>query len=59
MLGGTLVFRRSRVPVQTLFDYLQDGYSLQEFLDMFPSVDRDDAQEILRLARGGANADRP
>ena len=59
VMGGTLVFRASRVPAQTLLDYLDDGYSLDEFLEMFPSVDREDAAEFLRLARGGADADRP
>jgi uncharacterized protein (DUF433 family) len=57
VMGGTLVFRASRVPAQTLLDYLDDGYSLDEFLEMFPSVDREDAEEFLRLARG--EADRP
>ena len=56
-MGGTLVFRGSRVPAQTLLDYLDDGYSLGEFLDMFPSVDRDDAEEFLRLARGASDDD--
>jgi uncharacterized protein (DUF433 family) len=56
-MGGTLVFRASRVPAQTLLDYLDDGYTLDEFLDMFPSVDRGDAMEFLRLARGEAHAD--
>ena len=58
-MGGTLVFRASRVPAQTLIDYLDDGYALDEFLQMFPSVDRRDAEEFLRLARGEADADRP
>ena len=59
VMGGTLVFRASRVPAQTLLDYLDDGYTLDEFLDMFPSVAREDAAEFLRLARGEALADRP
>ncbi|MBA3961505.1 MAG: DUF433 domain-containing protein [Chthoniobacterales bacterium] len=50
-LGGTLVFRGSRVPAQTLLDYLQDGYDLDGFLKEFPSVARSDAEEFLRLAR--------
>ena len=58
-MGGTLVFRGSRVPAQTLLDYLDDGYSLDEFLDMFPSVHRDDAEEFLRLARGTSHDDHP
>jgi uncharacterized protein (DUF433 family) len=59
VMRGTLVFRASRVPAQTLLDYLDDGYTLDEFLEMFPSVNREDAAEFLRLARGDADADRP
>ena len=59
VMGGTLVFRGSRVPFQTLLDYLDDAYTLDEFLGLFPSVDRGDADEYLRLARGDARADRP
>lgn len=58
-MGGTLVFRGSRVPAQTLLDYLDDGYPLDEFLDMFPSVQRGDAEEFLRLARGTSHEDHP
>ncbi|MCX7837876.1 MAG: DUF433 domain-containing protein [Anaerolineae bacterium] len=43
ILGGIPVFQNTRVPVQTLFDYLADGYTLEEFLDNFPSVKREDA----------------
>ena len=50
-MGGTLVFRGTRVPAQTLLDYLDDGFSLEEFLEMFPSVVHDDTLEFLRLAR--------
>jgi len=59
LMGGTLVFRRTRVPAQTLLDYLDDGFSLDEFLEMFPSVGRDDAVEFLRLAREPGNEDHP
>lgn len=52
VLGGTLVFRGTRVPAQTLLDYLDDGFSLDEFLKYFPSVRRDDAVEFLKLSRG-------
>jgi len=51
VLGGTLVFRRTRVPVQTLLDYLQDGFSVDKFIEFFPSVRREDAVEFLRLVR--------
>ena len=47
VLGGTLVFRSTRVPVQSLLDYLSDGFTLDEFLDFFPSVKREDAVEFL------------
>ena len=52
LLGGTLVFAGTRVPAQTLLDYLDDGYSLDDFVEMFASVNRSDAREFLRLARG-------
>lgn len=51
ILGGTLVFRGSRVPAQTLLDYLDDGFSLAEFIENFPSVADEDAREFLKLAR--------
>jgi uncharacterized protein (DUF433 family) len=56
VMGGTLVFRATRVSAQTLLDYLRDGYTLDEFLEMFPSVNRDDAVEFLRLVQGGGDA---
>lgn len=58
VMGGTLVFRGSRVPAQTLLDYLDDGYTIEEFLDFFPSMSRADAIEFLQLARGDVDADR-
>ena len=51
VLGGTLVFRGTRVPVQTLLDYLNDGFTLDEFLDSFPSVDRSSAEEFLLIVK--------
>jgi len=47
ILGGTPVFRGTRVPVKTLFDYLENDYSLEEFLECFPSVSRDLARLVL------------
>lgn len=47
ILGGTPVFAGTRVPVQTLFDYLEEGDSLDEFLDDFPSVTREHAVTVL------------
>ena len=50
-LGGTPVFVGTRVPVQSLFDYLEGGETLDEFLRQFPSVRRDQAIAVLDLAR--------
>jgi uncharacterized protein (DUF433 family) len=52
ILGGILVFVGTRVPAQTLLDYLDDGFSMDEFIENFPSVNRLDAQAFLELARG-------
>jgi len=51
VLGGTLVFVGTRVPAQTLLDYVLRGGSLEEFLEDFPTVKRQDAMEFLQLAR--------
>jgi len=51
ILGGAPVFAGTRVPVQTLFDYLEAGQSLDEFLNDFPSVLREQAQEVLELSK--------
>jgi uncharacterized protein (DUF433 family) len=51
ILGGTPVFVGTRVPVKTLFDYLEAGDSLEVFLDAFPSVSRKQAVAALELAR--------
>ena len=50
ILGGTPVFVGTRVPMKTLLDYLEAGDSLDEFLDHFPSVSRE--QAIATLAPG-------
>ena len=47
ILGGTPVFRGTRVPVKTLFEYLENDYSLEEFLECFPSVSRELACQVL------------
>jgi uncharacterized protein (DUF433 family) len=51
ILGGTPVFVGTRVPVQTLFDYLEAGDPLDEFLRQFPSVRREQAVACLDIAR--------
>lgn len=47
MLGGTPVFRGTRVPVKSLFDYLEDNYTLEQFIDFFPTVPIDLARWVL------------
>lgn len=47
VLSGTPVFRGTRVPVQTLVDYILDGETLETFLRCFPTVQRDDAVHLL------------
>jgi uncharacterized protein (DUF433 family) len=47
ILGGTPVFKGTRVPIKSLFDYLEDNYSLEEFLECFPSVTRELACKVL------------
>ena len=49
-LSGTPVFAKTRVPVQTLVDYLEAGDSLDDFLEGFPSVSREHAVAVLELA---------
>lgn len=47
ILGGVPVFVGTRVPVQSLFDYLEGGETLDEFLRQFPSVKRSQAVDVL------------
>jgi uncharacterized protein (DUF433 family) len=51
IMHGTPVFRGTRVPVQTLFDYLEGGETLEDFLEGFPTVPRELALQALREAR--------
>jgi uncharacterized protein (DUF433 family) len=57
-MGGTAVFTNTRVPVQTLLDYLKDGESIDNFLDGFPTVTRDQViyflEELGRSLLSGA-----
>jgi uncharacterized protein (DUF433 family) len=50
ILGGKPVFCGTRLPVQSLFDYLADGLSLDYFLETFPSVTREHAAAVLRYS---------
>jgi uncharacterized protein (DUF433 family) len=51
ILGGTPVFRGTRVPFQAMLDYLEGGQTLEEFLDDFPTVTREAAIAALELAK--------
>ena len=51
ILGGTPVFRGTRVPFQALLDYLEGGQTLDEFLDDFPTVSREFAVAALEYAK--------
>lgn len=50
-MGGTPVFTGTRVPVQALFDYIETGETLDEFLENFPSVKKEHAIRVLEMAR--------
>jgi len=51
VLSGTPVFVGTRVPAQTLLDYLEEGSTLDEFLGHFPTVTREQAVAVLELAK--------
>jgi len=51
ILGGTVVFKGTRVPLQNLIDYLEGGYTIDEFIDDFPSVTKEQAVLGLEEAR--------
>jgi len=50
ILCGQTVFKGTRVPVETLFDFLETGYSLDEFLEKFPTVSKNQVIGLLDLA---------
>ena len=51
ILGGMAIFRGTRVPIQNLFDYLEGGETLEEFLEGFPTVSREAALAALEEAK--------
>ncbi len=51
VMGGTPVFTGTRVPVQTLIDYLEGGETIDDFLDGFPTVTRDQVISFLKEAK--------
>jgi uncharacterized protein (DUF433 family) len=58
ILGGTPVFAGTHVPVQMLIDYLKEGDSLDDFLEGFPNVSREQAQAFLEIAFQSAIAEK-
>ncbi len=57
IMSGAICFTGTRVPVKNLFDYLEGGSSLEEFLDDFPSISREKAVVVLEAARERLSAD--
>jgi len=51
VMSGTVVFAGTRVPVQTLIDYIEEGDTLDSFLEDFPTVTRDHALAVLESAK--------
>lgn len=50
-MGGTPVFTGTRVPIQYLFDYIETGETLDEFLENFPTVAKEHAVQVLQMAK--------
>ena len=50
ILSGNPVFRGTRVPIQSLFDHLEKGITLDEFLDDFPTVKKEQAIAVIEIA---------
>jgi uncharacterized protein (DUF433 family) len=50
-LGGTPIFAGTRVPIQTLFDYLEGGDRLDDFLDDYPTISKDATISVLEMAK--------
>ena len=51
VMGGTPVFRGTRVPVQTLMDYIENGQTIDDFLEGFPTVTRTQVVDFLEEAK--------
>ena len=51
VMSGAPVFAGTRVPIQNLFDYIEGGEDLSEFLDDFPSVSKESALAVLKMAK--------
>jgi uncharacterized protein (DUF433 family) len=59
IMSGALCFTGTRVPVKSLFDYLEGASTLENFLEDFPTVSRDKAVAVLEAARARLTADAP
>jgi uncharacterized protein (DUF433 family) len=57
ILGGTPVFVGTRVPLRNLFDYLERGHGIDEFLDAFPTVSKEQAIAVLENAHEALSVD--
>jgi uncharacterized protein (DUF433 family) len=57
ILGGTPCFGGTRVPVKSLFDYIEGGYTVDYFLAQFPTVKREQVSALLESARRKAEAE--
>ena len=53
IMSGAPVFQGTRVPVQSLYEYLEDNLSLDDFLNCFPTVKREDAIAVLEHSKSG------
>ncbi len=56
VMGGTAVFTGTRVPIQTFLEYLEGGHSIDDFLDGFPTVAREQVMAFLQEAKRRMNA---
>lgn len=52
--GGLPVFSGTRVPIQVMFDFLEDGYTIEDFVEQHPTVSREQAVAVLEELRGKA-----
>jgi uncharacterized protein (DUF433 family) len=54
LMAGTPVFRGTRVPIHSLFEYMENGYCVDEFLESFPTVRREQVISLLQLSESSA-----
>ncbi len=56
ILSGQAVFRNTRVPIESLFDYLENGYTVLEFINEFPTVKKEQAIALLEISNKMVNS---